>query len=173
MEFHALDHDSLASFERCVLDNLATTIGYDTAFFWCEGTSPTTVRLDVGQLVRALADPTMQAELAPVKRAAMSAHGVAIDTEVLGEQAVRDCTYFQTLAAPIGVRHSLIALVSLRGALFGSVMLGRCGSQFSPAQIEQIERWLPEITLSVASFFASPPYAPRPLPKPSHSNLVE
>lgn len=75
-------------FEAAVLALLQQRVGFDVAFFSMKGAeaSPTAVGLDAGTIeTAARGGPRYAAELLPVKRAALAARGVAVDTRVLGE----------------------------------------------------------------------------------------
>jgi SAM-dependent methyltransferase len=91
-------------------------------------------------------------EIAPTKKAALAKRGVAVDTDVLGERAVRGLAYHRDFAAPIRGRHSLLAFLSLRGQPLGGLMLGRCGGRFSEADIQLVEALLPRLSVARLSF---------------------
>lgn len=165
----ACEVSSAAELETAVLETLAATVGFDVAFFACLGATPTVVGLDATQLVRAFEPGNRyEAELLPVKQAALAARGVAIDTEVLGTSRVRKTAYFRDFAKPLGGKQSLLAYLVLRGRPLGAVMLGRTGASFRSADVMAIETLLPPLTIARASFglpgHVSRPFAHRGLP---------
>lgn len=140
--------------DRAVLDALLRHIGADAAALCVLGEPPVTTLLDAARLDAAVQHDTFARDLAPVKRAAMAAHGVAVDTAVLGERAVRATAYHREFARPIGGRHSLMAFLSLRGRPFGTLMLGRCGSTFTDAEVAAVTTALPSLAVARASYRA-------------------
>jgi spermidine synthase len=151
-------------FESRVLATLERHVGCDVAFFSVKGREarPSTRGLDqrvVEQAVRG--GSVYEAELGPVKAAALGARGVAVDTEVLGESAVRRTRYFHEVASMVSGRHSLFALLCWQGRPMGSVMLGRCGKTFSASDVSFVEAALPALALGRAAF--GWPYQVEPL----------
>lgn len=155
------------TFDRAVLDLLDRSVGFEAAFFAIKGEPTTTVNIDAKKLDAAIAHIDYAEEIAPMKAAALAKRGVAIDTEVLGEQRVRALRYHRDFAAPIGGRHSLIAFLTVRGMPIGGLMLGRCGSTFSEAQRSLVEALLPRLAIARASFRL--PWWGGPLPTPRSS----
>ena len=142
------------SFERQVLELLQRQIGCDVAFFSVLGDeqSPTVFGLDQAQTERLTQRSSIyQRELLPVKQAALAARGVAVDTEVLGERRVQRMAYFREMAAPIGGKHTLLALIAFRRRLIGGVMLGRTGSNFATGDLNRLEALLPALGVARAS----------------------
>ncbi len=163
----ANEASSAGDLEKRVLALLAREVGYDVAFMTLVGEEPTTVGLDVATMARVLApESAHERDILPVKAAALARRGVAVDTDVLGEEAVRRTRYHRELAAPIGGKHSLFALLSLRGRVLGALMLGRTGTTFAPVEVARVEELLPALSLARASFglqtFHSRPLPPRP-----------
>lgn len=160
-------------FEAAVLELLQQRVGFDVAFFSMKGAeaSPTAVGLDAGVIETAVRrGPRYAAELLPVKRAALAARGVAVDTRVLGERQVRKSAYYLEVARSVGGRHSLMAYVPLRGKVIAGIMLGRCGSgtAFSDADIESVEALLPALGVARGSFGLPVVSEPLPMGAPSH-----
>ncbi len=166
----AHEHPDAPAYERAILGALHEAVGFDAAFFAVLGARPTTVTLDAATLERAFATHAYDAELLPLKRAALERRGVAVDTSVLGEAEVRRRAYHRELAAPLGGRHSLMAYMALRGRPLGAVMLGRNGATFSDADVALVEAALPGITVGRASYHA--PFAGAPLPDTAESSVV-
>lgn len=163
-------------FEAAVLDLLQRTVGFDVAFFSIKGAeaSPAVVGLDAGIIERAVRGGSRYAvELEPVKRAALQARGVAVDTRVLGERAVRRQAYHREVARSVNGRHSLMAYVPLRSEIVAGIMLGRCGtsSEFSDAEMARVEALLPALGVARGSFGLPPARTPLPAP-PAPSNLL-
>lgn len=151
-------------FEAAVLAALERHVGCDVAFFSVKGREarPSTRGLDsqvVEQAVRG--GSVYELELRPVKAAALAARGVAVDTDVLGESAVRRARYFREVASLVGGRHSLFALLSWQGRPMASVMLGRTGTTFSARDVSFVEAALPAVALGRAAF--GWPYQAEPL----------
>jgi len=162
-------------FEAAVLELLQQRVGFDVAFFSAKGAeaSPTAVGLDAALIETAVrGGPRYAAELLPVKRAALEARGVAVDTRVLGERGVHRSTYYQEVARAVGGRHSLMAYVPLRGKVVAGIMLGRCGrgAPFSDAEIECVEALLPALGVARGSFGL--PAVCEPLPVGTASTLL-
>jgi SAM-dependent methyltransferase len=110
-------------------------------------------------------------ELLPVKRAALAARGVAVDTHVLGEQRVRRTAYFNELARSVGPRHTqLMAYVPLRGQIIAALMLGRARGGFSAAELRAVEALLPELGVARGSYGL--PVAFEPLRVPARPALA-
>ena len=155
------------AFERALLPLLERAVGFDVAFFESkEGGRPATV-LGSGQARLALKPEQgarYDAELAPVKHAALARRGVAVDSEVLGLSAMRARAYYREQMVPVGGRHSLLAYARLRGREVAGMILGRTGGPFASRDVTRIEELLPSIALASASFSAPvAPVAPRPL----------
>jgi spermidine synthase len=157
----AHEASTATGFEAAVLELLQQRVGFDVAFFSVKGAeaSPTVVGLDAALIETAVrGGPRYAAELLPVKRAALEARGVAVDTRVLGERGVRKSAYYQEVARSVGGRHSLMAYVPLRGKVVAGIMLGRCGGRsgsspaFSDADIERVEALLPALGVARGSF---------------------
>jgi hypothetical protein len=149
----AAESSTAAEFERRVLAFLGSSIGYEAAFVGLQGAVGTAVGLDAEQITRALRPGApYPRELAPVKRAALGARGVAIDTQVLGTAAVRASAYFRHFAAPMNGTHTLVACFRLRGRVIGGLMLGRAGPCFGRQEVERVESWLDAFTIGRASF---------------------
>lgn len=160
-------------FESAVLATLERHVGSDVSFFSVKGREarPSTRGLDerlVEQAVRG--GSAYELELRPVKAAALAARGVAVDTEVLGERAVRRTRYFREVASLLGGRHSLFALLCWRGRPMASVMLGRTGATFSQRDVAILEAVLPALTLGRAAF--GWPYRAEPL-RPAARSFAE
>jgi spermidine synthase len=142
-----------AQFEKVALDFLGGAVGYDVAFMGLRGASMTSIGLAPDFIELAVRpDSPYEAELAPVKRAALSNRGVAVDTAVLGESRVKDTFYFRDFAKPVGGKHSLIGYLVLRGQVIGSVMLGRTGGPFREDDIGRVADMLPALAVSRASY---------------------
>lgn len=156
-----------ATFDRAVLAAFERSVGFDAAFFAIRGEPPTTVNVDAKKLEAAIARVDYADEIAPMKATALARRGVAVDTQVLGEQRVRALQYHRHFAAPIGGRHSLLALLTVRGVPTGSLMLGRCGSTFSGEHLALVEGLLPRLAIARASFRL--PWWGGPLPTPRSS----
>jgi spermidine synthase len=164
-------------FEAAVLELLQQRVGFDVAYFSVRGAeaSPTVVGLDAGVVETAVRGWSRYgAELLPVKRAALDARGVAVDTRVLGERGVQRSAYYQEVARSVGGRHSLMAYVPLRGKVIAGIMLGRCagrcgsGPAFSDADIASMEALLPALGVARGSFGLPAVCEPLPLSAPSH-----
>lgn len=142
-------------FERAVLERLQAAVGFDVGFFSVRGAEaePTATGLDQGLIELAVARAELYAaELEPIKRAALAARGVAVDTAVLGEAQVRKLHYYRELAARVKGRHSLFACLTWRGQMIGLVMLGRCGSAFTAQDRERVEELVPALGATRAAF---------------------
>ena len=149
--------DGAEAFERALLALFERAVGFDAAFVESKasGRAPTLVGLDARRM---RATPARRAkydrELADVKRVAIASRGVAVDTTVLGESAVRARAYHRDVAASVGGKHSLLAFARVRGREVGGIMLGRAGSAFREDEVMIVERALPAIGLALASFEA-------------------
>jgi len=163
---------SAPELEAAVLELLHRTVGFDAAFFSVRGleAEPTVAGLPRATIERAVRGGAVYGrELLPVKRAALAARGVAVDTDVLGESAVRKTAYFNELAATVGGKHTLMAYVPFRGSIVAALMLGRSGARFSPSEIERIERMLPALGVARGSFGF--PVVFEPLPRENQTLL--
>lgn len=151
----AVDAPDAASFERALLALIACVVEFDAAFVETKGAPRERAHVGMGavrvttSLTRAV---RYDLELAPVKRVALMRRGVAVDTAVLGESAVRATAYHRDFAAPVCGKHSLLAWGRVRGREVASVVLGRTGSTFGGEDIARVEELLPTIALSLASF---------------------
>jgi spermidine synthase len=163
----AAEVSTAAEFEQRVLDFLVQSVGFDAAFIGLRGGRATSVGIDPEQLSRALRPGNKyEVELAPLKRAALSARGVAVDTAVLGASRVRETAYFRDMVAPARGRHTLMGYFYLRGRVIGGLMLGRTGATFGPREIELVEGLLLQLSVARASFgLLGLQSAPLPLPK--------
>ena len=162
-------HDSAADFEHEVIAALQREIGFEAAFFATLGEPLTTQAIDPDALAQAFVSRAFEDELRPIKQAAMRGRGVAVDTEVIGERAVRQCEYYRQFAAPIGGRHSLLAYLSLRNRPLGAVMLGRTGRSFSAREVSLLEDSLPALSMARASYglaWVGPRLPPAPAAPP-------
>lgn len=157
----AAESPSAEAFERAVLERLQRSVGFDVAFFATLGARPTTLGIDAGALEASLARADHASDLAPTKRIARSRRGVAVDTAVLGEHEVRKLGYFREFCVPIGGRHSLVALPTLRGDVVAGIVLGRCGSTFTDADVALVEDVLEPLAVARASYFV--PWRSAPL----------
>lgn len=159
---------SAAQFETFALDLLARAVGYDAAFIGLRG-APMTVRGLPQHLIDRAVRPgsIYEAELAPVKEAALAARGVAVDTEVLGERRVAGTAYFRDLARPLGGKHSLLGYFVIRGQVIGGLMLGRTGGGFRPDEVARVVDLLPALAVSRASY-CPPTLGHTPLPAAGH-----
>lgn len=164
----AHEYTSAAAFEAGALALLRREIGFDVAFATTKGAeaTPTTSGLDTAAVAQLVAGgETYARELAPVKRAALAARGVAVDTTVLGSRRVGRMRYHRDVAARVDGRHSLLAYVPWRGRIIAALMLGRTSGTFSEREIRRIERVLP--TLGVARVGFGLPPAPLSPPPPA------
>jgi hypothetical protein len=157
MRFESIDAaaqvPSAAEFEQLALEYLGRAVGYDVAFMGMRGASMTSVGLAQDRIERALRQGSeYEAELAPLKQAALARRGVAVDTEVLGESRVRQTAYFRDLARPLGGKHSLLGYLVLRGRVIGSVMLGRTGGPFREDDVDRVAELLPALAVGRASY---------------------
>jgi spermidine synthase len=159
----AREVSTVQQLEELVLLELEAAVGFDAAFMTLRGASPTTMGLDPIRLGEALRPGSAYAdELEPVKKAALAARGVAVDTDVLGVARVHAAAYFRDLARPIGGKHSLMAYLVLRSDAIGGLMLGRTGGAFRASDLAFVERLLPSLAVARASF-GLPGHVARPL----------
>lgn len=145
---------SAAAFEAAVLELLQREIGFDVAYFSVKGreSRPTVMAIESPLVERAVAfGETYLRELAPVKRAALAARGVAVDTQVLGFARLRETRYFKELSASAGVQQSLMAYVPWQGEVTAALMLGRAGA-FSEREVRRVESSLSAIGVGRAAF---------------------
>ena len=159
-------------FEALALETLAREIGCDAAFFAVKGaeSAPAVLGIDAESIERAVRGGSeYERELMPVKRAALAARGVAVDTDVLGEAVVRRTRYFREVAAPVKGRHSLMAYLTWRGQPRAALMLGRARAGFSPGELERVESVLSELAAARASY--GWPFANEELPAPPRTGL--
>jgi spermidine synthase len=164
-----------AEFEAAVLENLNAEVGFDVAFFLTAGATPLLTSMGFDRTATSRLTEHLEAyarELEPVKQAALSAHGVAVDTAVCGNEHVRQTRYFREVAATVRGRHSLLAYVPWRGRTAALVMLGRSGSSFSGQEIEHVEALLPHLGLARAAF-GFPAWTPSPLPAAPARGLAD
>lgn len=141
-------------FQQSVLESFEREVGFDAAFFSVKGleASPTVIGLDAATVRTVVQGGEAYArELLPVKRAALAARGVAVDTDVLGALRVRETRYFREVAATVGGRHSLMAYVPWRGRIVAAVMLGRARSGFSAHEQGLVEAALPGLGVARAA----------------------
>jgi hypothetical protein len=160
------------AFEAAVLARLQARIGFDVGFLSVRGaeSEPTTVGLERPLIELAVTrSDTYARELLPVKRVALGARGVAVDTDVLGESRVQKQSYHRELASRVNGRHSLLAYLPWRSDTLGLLLLGRCGSSFSARECEQIEAMLPALGAARAAF--GTPFQSRPLTPPEPTGL--
>ena len=146
---------SARGFESSALEALERHIGSDVAFFSVKGleAQPTVRGLEPRLVEQAFARGAVyERELLPVKQAALSTRGVAVDTQVLGERRVQELGYFREVAALVGGRHSLFAYLSFSGRPFAAVMLGRTGAAFTERDVRCVERLLPSLGVARAAF---------------------
>ncbi len=157
-ELVELAHSSAdaVTFELQLLEWMQQTVGCDVAFFSTRGAEarPSSLGLNEEVIARAVQRGAVYfEELLPVKRAALAARGVAVDTHVLGEQRVRRTAYFNELARSVGPRHTqLMAYVPLRGQIIAALMLGRASGGFSAADVSAVEALLPELGVARGSY---------------------
>ncbi len=154
--------ESAGAFERGLLDVLGRAVGFDLAFVWKPSSLTLTgledERSRAGLTAPRFAErvsigrPTYAAELAPIVNAATSAAGVAVDTEVLGASAARECSYHRELVSPLGGKHSLLAVAEVRGRRSALIVLGRTGKVFRSGEVAVVERLLPTMSLALDSF---------------------
>lgn len=144
-----------AGFEARALSRLSREVGCEAALFLVRGLerTPTALGFDERMVARAVTRrETYARELMPVKRAALAARGVAVDSEVLGLHGVQKCAYHREVAARIGGKHSLMAYVPWRGQVVAAVMLGRTGQGFSRRELGRVESELKGLGVARAAF---------------------
>ncbi len=144
-----------SAFEAGALELLQREVGFDVAYFTVRGNEaePTARGLERSLVERVvLHAETYLEELLPVKKSALAARGVAVDTEVLGFGRVRETRYFRELVSPAGGRHSLMAYVPWKGAPLAAIMLGRANGTFSASEVKRIESVLPMLGVGRAAF---------------------
>jgi len=166
LDFVTLAHhyDSAGDFEAAVLDEFQRNVGFDAAFVLVLGQEAHLSASGLGGHALEklkLHARSYGAELAPVKRVALAGRGVAVDTDVLGERAVRRSRYFRDVAKSVSGRHGLLAYLRKGSQPYGLVMLGRSHARFSPSEQETVEKCLPTLSLARASF--SVPWVAGPL----------
>jgi spermidine synthase len=150
----AQDCRGAEAFEARVLEEVGRTIGFDAAFFLTRGNehAATIVGLDARTAGVARERGGVYAqELLPVKRAALEARGVAVDTAVRGVSAVRRSHYHREIAATVGGDHTLVAYLRFRGQVVAGMMLGRGGRGFSASEVRLVESWLPALAVARAA----------------------
>ena len=161
------------AFEARVLDGLGHAVGFDAALFMIRGDEHAATRRGLSDVAfaRLAARSALYAEeLMPVKKAALAARGVAVDTEICGAARVRRTHYFRDIAREVGGEHTLMAYVPWRGSIEAAVMLGRGGRGFSGRDITLMESLLPTLGLARASYgFAR---ATEPLPGAPPQSLL-
>jgi len=142
-----------AQFEARILEELKQELGFEVGFFAYSGATPTVVGFDAARLAPAFEPGNRyERELMPVKKAALAARGVAIDTQVLGERRVHGTAYFNDFAKPIGGKHAMMACLVLRGRLLGGLLLGRTHGSFASREMARLEGLLPALAAARASF---------------------
>lgn len=145
---------SAVDFESAVLELLQREVGFDVGYFSVKGHAarPTTVAIDTALVARAVAlSEVYLRELAPVKQAALGRRGVAIDSQVLGLERLRETRYHRELSQPAGVQHTLLACVPWRGEAVAAIMLGRAGG-FTELELGRLESALAAIGVGRAAF---------------------
>lgn len=170
----AHESETAEAFEAGALGLLAQTLGLDAAFFLVRGREDAVTLLGLDATTRARMakhGATYAQELLPVKRAALAARGVAVDTEVCGVARVRKTRYYAEVARQVSGQHSLMAYLPWRGGVVAAMMLGRSTKGFSPRDVSLIESLLP--TLAVARAAYGLPQVFGPLPKPPAVNPLK
>jgi spermidine synthase len=161
----AQDSRGAAELEARALEEVGRRVGFDAAFFLTRGNERAATIVGLDERTTALArerGAVYALELMPVKRAALEARGVAVDTEVRGVHAVRKSRYYRELAATVRGEHTLAAYLRFRGQVVAGMMLGRGGRGFSAHEVRLVESWLP--ALAVARAAHGLPWVPGPLP---------
>jgi hypothetical protein len=149
----ASELSTAAEFEALILEELQRALGFELAFFAYAGAVPTVVGLEPARLAAAFEPGNRyERELMPVKQAALTARGVAIDTQVLGERRVRATAYFNDFAKPVGGKHAMMACLTLRGRFLGGLLLGRTHGSFGSQEVARLEGLLPALAVARASF---------------------
>lgn len=142
-----------AELEARILAELQRTLGFEVGFFAYAGAVPTVVGFEPAKLAPAFQPGNRyERELMPVKQAALTARGVAVDTQVLGERRVHATAYFNDFAKPVGGKHAMIACLTLRGRLLGALLLGRAHAGFGSQEMARLEGLLPALAVARASF---------------------
>jgi spermidine synthase len=157
--------DTADAFEAEVLKALGRKVGFEAAFFKVAGNERSVTMVGFDDVTRAQAiarGATYAAELEPVKRAALAARGVAVDTEVCGLRAVQSMCYHREIASTVAGTHTLMAYVPWRGQIAAALMLGRSGNGFSASEKTQIESLLPLLGVARASFGMPSSHPPLP-----------
>lgn len=168
----AQESGSAAAFEQSLIASLEREVGFDAAFFVVQGQERASVVVGLDEKTQALMaqrGAAYEAELLPVKRAALAARGVAVDTSVCGLEEVRRTRYHREIASTIGGQHSLMAYVPWGGSVVGALMLGRVASTFTRREIELVESLLPSLGVARAAF--GTPWIPAPLPQSQPAGL--
>lgn len=163
----AQEATTASAFEAALFAALRQETGFDAACFLVKGMeqSATILGLDARTGARLIeSGATYDEELLPVKRAALAARRVAVDTDVCGVHHVRQTRYHREIAATIGGQHSLMAYVPWSGRTTAAMMLGRTGKTFAQREILLIESLLPSIGVARAAFGL--PWVSEPLPVP-------
>lgn len=155
----AHDNATADAFEAATLAHLAQTLDLDAAFFLVRGREDaiTTLGFDATTKARMARHGAIYAkELSPVKRAALAARGVAVDTAVCGRAHVSKTRYHAEVARGVNDPHSLLAYVPWRGDVVAAVMLGRGRREFSAREVASIESLLPSLGLARAVYGLPP-----------------
>jgi hypothetical protein len=165
--------ETATDFEAGALRLLQRQVGCDVAFFVVKGEEANTTVLGLDQATsrHAVSNEAYAGELIPVKRAALSTRGVAVDTEVLGHAGVRKTGYYRDLVAPVGGRHTLLGCLPWDGRTAGAIMLGRAGGAFSARAVEHVESLLPQLGVARAAFGL--PWTSTPLQTAAKPSLLE
>jgi spermidine synthase len=161
-------------FEARVLETLRRAVGVDAALFMVRGHEQAATRLGLSDAAFAklgARGATYAEELVPVKKVALAARGVAVDTEVCGVARVRRTQYFRDMASSVGGEHTLMAYVPWRGRIQAAVMLGRGGRGFSATDVGLMESLLPTLGLARATY--GWPRATEPLPAAPARGVLE
>lgn len=90
-----------------------------------------------------------------MERAALSHGGAAVDSDVLGESALRRTRYHRELLAPMGIEHTLFAYLRVRGRIIGALVLGRTGA-FSEGDLAGVRGLLSGLSLARMSYGVLP-----------------
>lgn len=120
----AHESETAEAFEAGALGLLAQTLGLDAAFFLVRGREDAVTLLGLDATTRARMakhGATYAQELLPVKRAALAARGVAVDTEVCGIARVRKTRYYAEIARQVSGQHSLMAYLPWRGGVVAAM----------------------------------------------------
>jgi spermidine synthase len=168
----AQDCRSADEFESRALEHAGRVVGFDAAFFLVRGNEPAATMLGLDAATEAMArrrGGVYGEELMPVKRAALAARGVAVDTEVCGISAVKRSRYYREVARTVGGEHTLAAYLRFGGRVVAGMLLGRGGRGFTPGDVRRVESWLPALAVARASHGL--PWVPDALP-PAPSSLL-